>query len=110
LLLKQPDNPYPVVERVTVKVGKAPYIRFDQNDYSVPHTHVRRALTVLAEVDQLRVVEGQVILATHRRSYDRGEQIEHQVHVQALVEDDGPAMSSSGSGSTSTKPSSVAFH
>ena len=86
LLLKQPDNPYPVVERVTVKVGKTPYIRFDQNDYSVPHTHVRRALTVLADPDQLRVVEGQAIIATHRRSYDKDEQIETQAHVQALVE------------------------
>ena len=32
-LLKLPDNPYPVVERVTVWVGKTPYVRFDQNDY-----------------------------------------------------------------------------
>ena len=47
-LLLLPDNPYPVVEQVAVKVGKTPYVRFDQNDYSVPHTHVQRALTVLA--------------------------------------------------------------
>ena len=86
LLLKQPDNPYPVVEQVAVKVGKTPYVRFDQNDYSVPHTHVRRALTVLADPDRLRVVEGQAIIATHRRSYDKDEQIENQAHVQALVE------------------------
>jgi hypothetical protein len=26
-LLKQPDNPYPVVERVAVKAGKTPYLR-----------------------------------------------------------------------------------
>jgi transposase len=84
-LLPLPDNPYPVVERVAVKVGKTPYIRFDQNDYSVPHTHVRRTLTVLADADRLRIVEGQQILATHPRSYDKGEQIENQAHVQALV-------------------------
>jgi hypothetical protein len=84
-LLTQPDNPYPVVERVTVKVGKTPYVRFDQNDYSVPHTHVRRILTVLADPDRLRIVEGQAILATHRRSYDKGQLIEDIAHVQALV-------------------------
>jgi hypothetical protein len=36
-----------VHERVEVRVGKTPYVRFDLNDYSVPHTHVQRTLTVL---------------------------------------------------------------
>jgi transposase len=84
-LLKQPDNPYPVVERVAVKVGKTPYVRFDLNDYSVPHTHVRRTLTVLADPDRLRIVEGEAIVAIHPRSFDKGRQIEIQAHVQALV-------------------------
>ena len=44
---------------MAVKVGKTPYVRFDLNDYSVPHTHVRRTLTVLADPDRLRIVEGQ---------------------------------------------------
>jgi hypothetical protein len=74
-----------VVERVAVKVGKTPYVRFDLNDYSVPHTHVRRILTVLADPDRLRIVEGEAIVASHRRSYDKGQQIEIQAHVQALV-------------------------
>jgi hypothetical protein len=46
-LLPLPDNPAPLLERVAVTVGKTPYVRFDLNDYSVPHTHVRRVLTVL---------------------------------------------------------------
>jgi transposase len=85
-LLRQPDNPYPVVERVAVKVGKTPYVRFDLNDYTVPHTQVRRTLTVLADVDRLRIVDGQEIVATHPRSYDKDAQIEIQAHIQALVE------------------------
>jgi transposase len=85
LLLKQPDNPYPVVERVAVKVSKTPYVRFDLNDYSVPHTHVRRTLTVLADPDRLRIVDGQAIVASHPRSFDKGQQIEDPLHVQALV-------------------------
>ncbi len=67
-LLKLPDNPYPVVEQVAVTVGKTPYVRFDKNDYSVPHSHVRRSLTVLADPDRLRIVDGQEILASHLRS------------------------------------------
>jgi len=85
-LLRLPDNPYPVLERVAAKVGKTPYVRFDQNDYSVPHSHVQRTLTVLADIDQLRIVDGQEVIATHPRSYDKGAQIEDPAHVQALVE------------------------
>jgi hypothetical protein len=31
-LLALPDNPYPTDERVEVKVGKTPYVRYDRND------------------------------------------------------------------------------
>jgi transposase len=86
LLLRLPDNPYRVVERVEVRVGKTPYVRFDLNDYTVPHTHVRRTLTLLADPDRLRIVEGQDVLAAHPRSYDRGQQIEDPSHLQALVD------------------------
>ncbi|MEO9191446.1 MAG: IS21 family transposase [Acetobacteraceae bacterium] len=85
-LLPLPDDPAPVLERVAVKVGKTPYVRFDLNDYSVPHTHVRRTLTVLADVHELRVVDGAQVIALHRRSYDRGAQIEQTEHLQALIE------------------------
>ena len=37
------------LSRSRSSVGKTPYVRFDLNDYSVPHTHVRRMLTVLAD-------------------------------------------------------------
>jgi hypothetical protein len=38
--------------------GKLAYIRFDRNSYSIPHTHVRRPLTLLASATTVRVVEG----------------------------------------------------
>src|SRR6202040_3811874 len=80
------DNPAPLLEHVAVSVGKTPYVRFDLNDYSVPHTHVRRILTVLADPHEVRVVDGGTVLACHQRSYDRGAQIEQAGHVEALVE------------------------
>ncbi len=85
-LMKLPEHDYPVAERLAVHAGKTPYVRFDLNDYSIPHTHVRRTLTVLAEPDRLRVLDGATVLATHRRSWDRRAQIEQEVHVQALVD------------------------
>lgn len=86
-LLALPDNPYPLLERVDVKVGKTPYVRFDLNDYSVPHTKVQRLLTVLAEPHEVRIVDGAQILACHRRSYDKGAQVEDPTHIEALVAD-----------------------
>jgi len=85
-LLPLPDNPAPLLEHVAVSVGKTPYVRFDLNNYSIPHTHVRRVLTVLADPHEVRVVDGAAVLACHPRSYDRDAQIEQGGHVEALVE------------------------
>ena len=85
-LMQLPDNPPPVHERVAVRVGKTPYVRFDLNDYSVPAAYVQRTLTVLADPQELRIVDGVHVLAHHRRSYDKGAQIEDPAHIQALVE------------------------
>src|SRR5271155_5093973 len=54
--------------REAVTAGKTPYVRFDLNP------------------DEVRIVDGQHILARHRRSYDKGAQIEDAAHIQALVE------------------------
>jgi len=45
-LLALPEHPFPTEERLEVAVAKTPYVRFDGNDYSVPHTHVERTLVV----------------------------------------------------------------
>jgi len=85
-LLALPDNPYPTDEHVAVKIGKTPYARFDLNDYTVPHEHVRRTLVVTADLQQVRILNGQEIVATHNRSFDRGAQIEIPEHIATLVE------------------------
>jgi transposase len=86
-LLALPSTPFPCEESVTVHAHKTPYVRFDLNDYSIPHTQVQRTLTVLASLDTVRIVDGQQLLATHARSFDRGAQIEDAGHVAALVAD-----------------------
>ena len=99
-LIVLPDDHFPVEERVTVRVGKTPYVRFDLNDYSVPHTHAERSLTVLATEDRVRIVDPDVPLdkplADHRRSYDRDQRIEQPEHLRALVEDKRRAHQSRG--------------
>jgi transposase len=85
-LLTLPEDPYPTFERREVVVGKTPYVRFDGNDYSVPHTHVRRTLVVLASHDTVRVLDGATELARHGRSFDRRAVVEDPAHVKDLVE------------------------
>jgi len=85
-LLPLPDNPFPTDERGEVKAGKTPYVRFDLNDYSIPHTHVRRLLTVVADPERVRVLDGQQVLACHVRSYERGAQLEDPAHIQRLID------------------------
>jgi len=85
-LMALPVQDYPLGERVAVQVGKTPYVRFDLNDYSVPHAHVRRTLAVLADETRVRVFDGAAEIAHHARSYDAGTQIEDAAHVDALVQ------------------------
>lgn len=75
-LLVLPADGFPVGEIKAVAVGKTPYVRFDLNDYSIPHGCVQRTLTVAASPDQVRILDGQTLIATHRRSYDHRQQIE----------------------------------
>ena len=84
-LLALPDNPFPTDELQVVSIGKTPYARFDRNDYSIPHTHVRQSLTVSATPSEVRILDGSEVLATHQRSYDKGEQIEDPRHIEDLV-------------------------
>ncbi len=83
-LARLPDNPFPLATPIAVAIGKTPYARFDRNDYSVPHTHVRRQLTLFADPKEIRIHDGAVMIACHPRSYDAGAQIEAPAHIQAL--------------------------
>jgi hypothetical protein len=85
-LLALPDNPFPSEERVIVRLQKTPYARFDLNDYTVPHTHVRRTLEVRATPDTVRILDAGTVIATHPRSYDRGAQVEEPAHIEALTD------------------------
>lgn len=85
-LLASPDEPFPCEAHVPVQVGKTPYVRFDLNDYSVPHHHVERELIAVTSVDRIRIVDGATVVAEHPRSYDRGARVEDPRHEAALVE------------------------
>lgn len=84
-LLALPENPFPCEERIEVSVRKSPYVRFDWNDYTIPHDHVNRTLIVTATRDTVRILDGTEVIASHPRSFDRGAQVEEPSHIEALV-------------------------
>ena len=84
-LLGLPDNPFPCEDREATTVRHTPYVRFDLNDYSVPHTYVRHDVVVHATLECVRVVDGTTVIATHPRSWDKGAQVERPEHIADLV-------------------------
>jgi transposase len=84
-LLPLPAHPFETDVMRPVVSGKTPYVRFDRNSYSIPHTHVRRPVTLLASLTTVRVVAGTEEIARHTRSYDTGQAIEQEAHIAGLV-------------------------
>ena len=96
LLLPLPHTPFVTDERRELTVGKTPYIRFDHNDYSLPHELVRRTVVVVASLQTVRIMHRGVVVAEHDRSFDRRRQIEDPEHIERLVEHKRQARSHRG--------------
>ena len=84
-LLPLPQHPFECDLMKPVTSGKQPYVRFDLNDYSIPHDRVRKPVTLVASRDVVRVLDGTEEIARHVRSYDRGRVIEDEAHLAALA-------------------------
>ena len=84
-LRRLPDDDFPVADIVFARVGKQPYVRFDKNDYSIPHNHVRRTVAVHACPTTVRIFDGDTLIAEHARCFDRRQTIETPEHIAALV-------------------------
>lgn len=84
-LVPLPGDRFPAEDVVEVTVGRTPYVRFDSNRYSVPHDRVRRHLTVRASSVQVRVIDGNEVVAEHRRCWAKQQVVENPQHVTDLV-------------------------
>lgn len=83
-LLPLPADPFPTHERLTVQVRRTPYVHVDANRYSVPHDRVQRPVTVLADLDRIRIFDGQELVASHRRCWGKQQIIEEPSHTSEL--------------------------
>jgi hypothetical protein len=69
----------------TVSARKQPYVRFDRNSYSIPHTYARQPLTLLASPTTVRVLAGTDEIARHVRSYDTNATVEQEAHIAGVI-------------------------
>lgn len=85
-LLKLP-NPMPLTDQlIPVAVDKTAFVRFDTNRYSVPPTAVTTGtLTLVADDIGIRLLDKDVEVARHERSWARNETIERTEHRAALI-------------------------
>jgi transposase len=86
-LLPLPAHPFDCDAMQTLRSGKTPYLRFDGNDYSIPHRLAREPLTLLASDRLVRVLDGDDEVAAHPRCWERGRQIEDHRHLDGLADE-----------------------
>ncbi len=61
-------------------------VRFDSNSYSVPVKYAHRQITIVATVDEVRLVFEDRLVASHARHWGREQFIFDPVHYLALLE------------------------
>lgn len=109
-LLPLPEHPFELCHVQPIASGKTPYVRFDRNDYSIPHTLVRKPLTLVATETLVRILDGDQEVARHQRSWDLRRQVEDPRHLAALTRDKRKAREHRGRNRLITQcPSAQAF-
>jgi transposase len=71
----------------TVSANKTYHIHFDGNRYTVPYQLAHeRGLVLKATTSEVRIYKLDALVALHRRSYDRGEDVRDDAHDRGLRE------------------------
>jgi len=83
--LPLPEHPFDPCIQQAACVDKYQTVQFDCNRYSVPRACAYRAVTVKGYVDRVEVVDGVAVVARHRRSYARHQQILDPLHYLATL-------------------------
>jgi len=79
-------NPMPVADLVLpVAVDKTASVRLGTNRYSVPPEYASRTLTLVANDEHVRLLDGDKQVAHHARSWGRQQRIDDAEHRRALV-------------------------
>ena len=80
-------HPMPTADLVVpVAVDKTASVRLGTNRYSTPPKYASATLTLVADDDHVRLLDGDQEVARHTRSWGRGQRIDDPAHRRALCE------------------------
>jgi hypothetical protein len=95
-LLALPE-PFPVTSELRpVAVNKTAFARFDTNNYSVPSRFAQQTIALRADDDNVWLVSGNEVVATHRRNWDKHQRVLIPEHHRDIWRDKPGAMPSGG--------------
>jgi transposase len=81
-----PDEAFEARRVVLCRANSLSLVRFDRNDYSVPVAWAHHALTVIGDIETVRVMCGDQVIAEHPRDWCREQVHFDPVHYLALLE------------------------
>jgi transposase len=84
--LPLPSKPFEARRVTQAAADSLSLVRFDTNSYSVPTGYAHRRLTVVATVDEVRLVYEDRLVAKHARCWERERYRFDPVHYLALLE------------------------
>jgi len=74
-MLEAPRQPFDARRVTQATACGLSLVRFDTNRYSVPVAHARRPITIVASVDEVRLIDSGKLVAKHPRSWKREQDV-----------------------------------
>lgn len=84
--LPLPEKPFEARRVTTGHANSESLVRFETNDYSVPVAYAHRQVTMVATVEEVRIVYEDRLVARHRRAWDRERVFFEPIHYLVLLE------------------------
>jgi transposase len=84
--LSLPKQPFEARRIGQASADSQSLVRFDTNSYSVPVKYAHRKITVVATIEEVRLVFEDRLIARHRRSWQKEQYVFDPIHYLALLE------------------------
>jgi hypothetical protein len=84
--LPLPRFPWPCCSAHVLKASRSSVVRFEGNRYSVPAGYASRNVLLRAYVDRVDIAHGERVIASHPRSYGRGQDILDPYHYVPVLQ------------------------
>ena len=92
VLSSLPERPYDPCVVSSARVSSTSLVRYKETDYSVPVRYGYQDVFVKAYVDKVLIIKGSEVIATHKRSYEKGDAVYDLLHYLPLLEQKSNAL------------------